>query len=82
MAPCRTIGYACRMEFVEDRYSYAEQRRREGRRARSWWRKHVAWIKSHRWPARVVIIIAEVGAVYTLFVFGLLLGLALRFGFT
>jgi len=67
------------MEWAEDRYSYAEQRRREARHARSPWRRHAAWIKSHRWPVRVVIIIAEVGAVYTLFVFGMVLGLVVRF---
>jgi hypothetical protein len=68
-----------RMEFVADKYSYAEQRRREARRQQSLWYRHAAWIKSYQWPARVVIVIAEAGTVYALFVFGMVAGLVLWF---
>jgi hypothetical protein len=47
-------------------------------RLRSDWRRHAAWLRSHHWTARVVIVTGEITIAYVLFVFGLLVGAGIR----
>jgi len=70
------------MDFVEDRYSLPERRRRDARAERTLWRRHVRWLRKFEWPARVVIVVAEAGLAYALFVASMVLGLVLRFAIT
>jgi len=35
---------------------------------------HAAWLRSHHWTARVVIVLGEIAIAYLAFVFGLLFG--------
>lgn len=64
--------------FVEDRYGPSERRRRELAREQVWWRRHLRWIARWPRPLRVIIVLFELAAVYTLFVVGLTLGVAVR----
>jgi hypothetical protein len=65
-------------EFVEDRYGPAERLRRQAARENVWWRRHLRWIAKWPVPPRIVIVLFEVTLAYTLLIFGLTLGVALR----
>jgi hypothetical protein len=70
------------MDFVKDRYSLPERRRRKARAEQTPWRRRARWLRKFEWPARVVIVVAEVEVAYTLFVADIVLGLVLRFAIT
>lgn len=42
------------------------------------WQRHANWIRKHQWPARVVIVLMELTALYVYFVFVILLGAGFR----
>jgi len=41
------------------------------------WRRHARWLRSHQWPARVVIVLMEITVAYIAFVLGIVVGAGL-----
>src|SRR5216684_54851 len=61
-------------EFREDQHSWRERNEIRMRRRRFWWRRHIDWIASFAWPARIVIVLGYIAVCYLTVVFGLWLG--------
>ncbi len=66
-------------EFREDQHSWRERNEIRMRRRRFWWRRHIDWIASFAWPARIVIVLGYIAVCYLTVVFGLWLGVALYY---
>jgi hypothetical protein len=64
------------MQFVEDRYSWQEMQRR---RRRSLWRRHLVWLRQFPPITWLIIIIGEIALAYFSLLFGMFVGLIIRF---
>jgi hypothetical protein len=63
--------------FVEDEYSWSQRNEIVMRRQRTLWGKYWGFVGKHRWPARVVLVLATVTVVYLALVLGYLVGVGL-----
>lgn len=61
-------------EFVEDEFSWSQRNEIVMRQTRTLWGKYWVFVGKHRWPARVVLVLATITAIYLAAVFGYLIG--------
>lgn len=64
-------------KFVEDEYSWHERNEIVMRRSLTLWGKYWVFVGKHQWPARAVLLIATITALYLAAVFGYLIGVGL-----
>lgn len=64
-------------KFVEDEYSWRERNEIVMRRSLTLWGKYWVFVSKYQWPARVVLVIATITALYLAAVFGYLIGIGL-----
>lgn len=67
------------MGWASDRHLITQAQRRSAQREPTPWRQHADFLKKFTWPERACIVLFEITALFLSFVFGLGLGVVVRF---